>query len=153
MESVTLHFKVHSDLVARVHSVSNGSVWNLSVFDRNTILRIEMLIVYKWFFIITWNSIGGVLSVMVIIAGNRIGNQSSNSAVFWGYRIHWLHLFRRVRPLPNECPGYDIKQSDSETPVMLEFWGMGSTTSLSSLPGALRVVAPDRVLSMGLLWR
>ena len=24
---------------------------------------------------------------------------------------------------PNECPGYDTKQSDGETPVMLEFWG------------------------------
>ena len=34
---------------------------------------------------------------------------------------------------------------------MLEFWGMWSTFSLLSLPGPLwpRVVAPDRVLSMG----
>ena len=23
----------------------------------------------------------------------------------------------------NKCPGYDIKQSDGEAPVMLELWG------------------------------
>ena len=52
---------------------------------------------------------------------------------------------------PNECPRYEIKQSDAETPVMLELWGMQSTSSLSSLPGPLRpgVIAPDRVPSMG----
>ena len=35
--------------------------------------------------------------------------------------------------------------------MMLELWGMWSTSSLPSLPGLLwpRVVAPDRVLSMG----
>ena len=26
--------------------------------------------------------------------------------VSWGCRIHWLHLWRGVRPPPNECPGY-----------------------------------------------
>ena len=35
----------------------------------------------------------------------------------------------------NECPGYDTKQSDAETPVMLELCGMQSTPSLPSLPG------------------
>ena len=51
----------------------------------------------------------------------------------------------------NGCPGYDTKQSDSEASVMLELWGMWSTSSLTSLPGPLwtRVVALDRVLSMG----
>ena len=56
-----------------------------------------------------------------------------------------------VRRHPNsECLGYDIKQSDSELPVMLELWGMQSTP-LPSLPGPLLVwvVIPDRVLSMG----
>ena len=39
----------------------------------------------------------------------------------WGCRIHQLLLCRRVRPHPpNECPGYDTKQSDGEVPVMLE---------------------------------
>ena len=41
-------------------------------------------------------------------------------------------------------------QSDSEASVMLELWGMRSTPLFQSLPGRLllRVVAPDRVLSM-----
>ena len=52
---------------------------------------------------------------------------------------------------PHECPGYDTKQFDGEVPVMLKLWGMRSTPSLPVLPGPLwpRVVAPDRVLSMG----
>ena len=49
------------------------------------------------------------------------------------------------------CPGYDIKQSDGEVPVMMELWGMWSSSSLPLLPGSLwpRVVAYDRVLSIG----
>ena len=34
-------------------------------------------------------------------------------------------------------PGYDIKQSGSEAPVMLELWEMCSKPSLPSLPGSL----------------
>ena len=51
----------------------------------------------------------------------------------------------------NECPGYDIKQSDGEAPIKLELRVMQSALSLSSLPGPLwlGVAAPDRVLSMG----
>ena len=43
-----------------------------------------------------------------------------------------------------------MKQSDGEVPVMLELWGMQSTSSLPSIPGLLwpGVVAPGRVLSM-----
>ena len=69
----------------------------------------------------------------------------------WGYRIHQLHLCRGVTPPLNKCPGYDTKQSDSEVAVMLELWRMWSTPLLPSPPGPLwpRVVAPDRVLSMG----
>ena len=72
--------------------------------------------------------------------------------VGWGWRIHWLHLCRGVRPPPhNECSGYDTKQSDGEVPAVLELWGMRSTPSLPSLPGPLwpGVVAPGRTLSMG----
>ena len=71
--------------------------------------------------------------------------------VSWGCRIHRLLLCRGVRPPANECPGCDTKQSDGEVPAVLELWGMQSTTSLPLLPGPLwpRVVAPDRVLSMG----
>ena len=71
--------------------------------------------------------------------------------VGWGSRIHRLHFCRGVRPLPNECTGYDTKQFDGEVPVLLELWGMQSTPSLPSLPDPLwpGLVAPDRVLSMG----
>ena len=53
--------------------------------------------------------------------------------------------------LPNECPGYDTKQSDGEVPAMLELWGFQSTPSLPSLSGSLwpEVIASVRVLSMG----
>ena len=49
-----------------------------------------------------------------------------------------------------ECPGYEMKQSDGEAPVILRLWGMQSTPLLPSFPAPLRfaVVAPDRVLSM-----
>ena len=61
-----------------------------------------------------------------------------------GCRIHRQHLCRGVRFPPNECSGYDTKQSDGEVPVMQ------STPSLPSLPGPLwpGLVAPDKVLSM-----
>ena len=56
-----------------------------------------------------------------------------------------------VKPLPNECPGYDTKQSDGEVPVMLVLWEMRNTPSLPLLPGPLwpGMVAPDNALSMG----
>ena len=65
--------------------------------------------------------------------------------VGWGSRIHRLLLCRGVRP-PNECPGYDTKQSNGEVPAMLELWGMRSTPSLPSLPDPLwpGVVVPDK---------
>ena len=69
-----------------------------------------------------------------------------NCPVGWGFRIHQLLLCRGVRPPPNECPGYDTKQSDGEVPAMLELWGMRSTPSLPSLPGPFwpGVVALDK---------
>ena len=80
-----------------------------------------------------------------------ICTQLYNCPVSWGCRIHWLHLCRGVRPPPNECPGYNTKQSDGEVPAVLELWGIRSTPSLPSLPGPLwpGVVALDRALSMG----
>ena len=55
-----------------------------------------------------------------------------------------------IRPQPNECPGFDIKQYDGEVPVMLKLLGMRSTPSLPSLPGSLHPGedAPDSVLSI-----
>ena len=67
----------------------------------------------------------------------------------WGCRIHWLHLCRRIKA-PNQCPGYDIKQSDGEAQIILELWGIQSTPSLPSLLGPLwpRVVALLSLLSI-----
>ena len=50
-----------------------------------------------------------------------------------------------------KCPGYDIKQSNWEAPVMLVFYEMHSTPLLPSLPSSLwpRVEASDKVLSTG----
>ena len=57
---------------------------------------------------------------------------------------------RGKTPPHNECPGYNIKQSDDEAPA-LEIWEVRSTSLLPSLlcplwPG---VVASGSVLSMG----
>ena len=72
-------------------------------------------------------------------------------SVGWNCRIHWLHLCGGVRHPINEYSGYDGKQSDVVSPVMLELRRIQSTPSLSWLPGLLwpGVVALDRVLSMG----
>ena len=48
-----------------------------------------------------------------------------------------------------EWPGYDIKQSAGEIPVMLQLWGIWRTTSLFLGPLWLEVINSDRVLSMG----
>ena len=73
--------------------------------------------------------------------------------VGWGCRIRRLILCRGVRSYPqNACPVYDTKQSDGEVPVMIDLWGMQSTSLLPSLPGLLwlRVVAPDKFPIYGL---
>ena len=51
----------------------------------------------------------------------------------------------------NICPHqrlsrYNTKQSEGGDPVMLELWGLRSTSFIPLWPG---VVGPDRVLSMG----
>ena len=74
---------------------------------------------------------------------------NSFSPVGWGCRIHTLLLCSGVR-LPQRV-SYNTKQSDCEVPVMLKIWGIQSTPVLPSLPGPLwlKIVAPDRILSMG----
>ena len=70
------------------------------------------------------------------------------SPVGWGCRIHRLHPCRGIRtPHPDECPGYDTKQSDSEAAVMLELWRIRSTPSLPLLPYPIwpEVAEPDRM--------
>ena len=55
-----------------------------------------------------------------------------------------VSLQRRKTPPRNECPGYDIEQSDGEDPV-LEIWEMWSTSSLLLLP---RFLLPDVVVTV-----
>ena len=45
------------------------------------------------------------------------------SSFSWSSRIHRLHLCKGLRHTPDKCPRYDIKQSNGEAPVMLEFGG------------------------------
>ena len=92
------------------------------------------------------------MSLNILSVGFIAHQPQNKSPVGWGCRMHRLLFCRGVRtPPPNECPGYDTKQSDGEVPAVLEVWGMQSTPSLPSLPGPLwpGVVAPDRALSMG----
>ena len=80
-----------------------------------------------------------------------LSNHKNLCSVGLGCRI--LLLYRGVRPPPPtyECPVYDTQQFDSEVSVILELWGMRSTSSLPSLQGPLwlEVLTPYRVLSMG----
>ena len=51
--------------------------------------------------------------------------------------VEYTEFISAESKTPNECSGYDSKQSDGEVPVMLELWGMQSTPSLPLLPGPL----------------
>ena len=88
----------------------------------------------------------------MVVSHKFFAHATIDCPVSWYSRIHRLFLCRGVRHPTNECPGhYDTKMSDSEAPVMLEFWRMWRTPSLPSLrgphfPGTL---ASDKVLSMG----
>ena len=65
-------------------------------------------------------------------------------------RIIRMHMYGAL-PNRDECPRYDIKQSDSETPVMLQLRVTLNNLSLPLLPGSLwpRVIALYRILFMG----
>ena len=58
--------------------------------------------------------------------GGRLGQQNTPTA-----------SLQMGKTPPNECPGYDTKQSDGVDQVMLELWGMRSTPLLPSLSGPL----------------
>ena len=85
--------------------------------------------------------------------------ETATSSNFWGtvtYSYFFgpsagLNLCRGERSHSNECPIYDIKQANGKTPVILELWGMQSTSSLPSLPGSrwFGVVALAIALSIG----
>ena len=74
----------------------------------------------------------------------NVKDQRNGSPVSWGCRIHQMHHCRGVRPpaLPMSVLGM-TKQSDGEVPV-LELWEVPLHFNCSQI----RVVAPDRVLSM-----
>ena len=77
-------------------------------------------------------------------------NLQSSSLGLWTTLIVSL---QRGKIPTNECPRYDTKPSDDETPVMMALWKMRSTSSLSSHWGPLwpGVAAPARILSMCLI--
>ena len=63
--------------------------------------------------------------------------------------VDWTDCISAECKMPtNDCPWFEIRQSDGEAPVVLEFWGMGITPSLPFYPGPFwtEVVAPDSVL-------
>ena len=66
-----------------------------------------------------------------------------------GKKQVWYSTWDRGVSLPNECPGYNTKQSDGQAPWMLELWGMQSTPLLPLLSGSLwlGVVTPDGICS------
>ena len=72
----------------------------------------------------------------------------------WGCIIHRQHHWRDKNPPPTSDPvgwGYRIHRLHHCRGVMLELWGMRSTSSSPLLPGPIRlgVVAPDRDVSIG----
>ena len=81
--------------------------------------------------------------------------QELNFFTFWpnqlGLQNALTASLQRDKIPPYGCPGYDIKQSDGEAPVMLEHWGMRSTPLLPLLPGPLwpGMLAPDSPIYIG----
>ena len=141
--------KLHS----RLHPLFLSFLWNhfeSAKFIHGTEWKLFL------FGIVTWSF--NCLLRIIIISYWKLYNclqkekTNFNCSVGWGCKIYWLHICREVRPPPpNECPGYDTKQSDGKAPIMLELWGMQSTPSLPLLPGLHwpGMIAPDRALSMG----
>ena len=58
---------------------------------------------------------------------------------------------QRSKTSPNQYSEDGIKQSDNDSPVIMDHWGMRSITSspLSTGPVKLGVASPDRVISIG----
>ena len=109
---------------------------------------------FKWIaYRVAWNdsiliSVWGVLSIVL----KYIWWWDSNLGWPSRRRLQNTPTASRQRcNFPKECSEYDTKQSDGKVLVMLELWGMRSIPLLPSLSGPLkpRVIAPDRVLSMG----
>ena len=138
----------------------SGNFLNNSCIFIYIIARSSQIIAITWFSR-RWNKRN--ISISKDQSGKHLYNTNTTLWVIMVI-LHWQTLpsqlglwntltapLQRSNPAPNECPGYDTKQSDGEVPSLLEIWGMRSTPSLPSLPGPLwpGVVAPDRALSMG----
>ena len=99
-------------------------------------------ILFKKAAVLLARSLRGIMAKILdcLIVVSEFELQSSSCSVGSGCWIHRLHLWRRVKLPPNECPDYVTKQ-----------WGMRSTPSLPSLPNPLwpGEVSLYRVLSMG----
>ena len=62
-----------------------------------------------------------------------------------GHEVFLGLIFKlRKAGLNSECPAYDTKQSDGESPMLLKLWGLPSLTD----PLWPTVVTPDMILSM-----
>ena len=134
MTLITLNLRLQNEKKKNESQKMKNLLQNADIFIQSCSLPERMVTIYFIISIILYD----------------LWTQNINGPVGWGCRINWLHLCRGVTlPGTNECPGYDIKPSDSEAPAS-EIRGMWSTPSLPLLPGPLwsRVVAPDRVLSM-----
>ena len=84
---------------------------------------------------------------LVLLAFYIFGHQAIKSIALSVGAVEYTDCTSaEVKTTPNECPGYDTKQSDGEVQAVLVLWGMQSTPSLPSLPGPLwpGVVAPDK---------
>ena len=87
------------------------------------------------------------LGSAIFSLANRLYLCEPSRLVLWNTQTASLH---RGKTLTNQCPGYDIKQSDGQTRVMLEICRMQNTSSLPLPPGPLcpGVVAHQRTLSI-----
>ena len=122
------------------------------IYGRFTYLRVGIA-ACLWLWRVGGVGWGGVgVALVVLVSWNHYPRKTQPSRLrLWHTPTASLQRGKTAHPPSNECPGYDIKQSDGEAPVMLELWGMWSTPLLLSLPGPLwpKVVAPNRVWSMG----
>ena len=124
-------------------------MFEIELFDHLTVSIYKMIANHFWIYMLKQDL--SLNNQQWLICHKTRPIQTKICPVGWGCRIHRLLLCRGVTP-PNECPGYDTKQSDGEVPAMLELWGIRSTPSLPSLPGPLwpGVVAPDKCPIYGL---
>ena len=78
-----------------------------------------------------------VVRVYNTLSNKGVRTSTTACPVGWGGVNTPTESLQKDKTPPNDCPGYDTKQSDGEDPVMLGLWGIGRTPSLPSLPGPL----------------